>query len=470
MKNISAYFWGLGSRFAPQLLYMLTTMVLARFLTPDDFGTIGVLSIIFMVANTLIDSGLGGSLIKEKSLTDIDCSTISTFNICISATIYVIIFLISPLVESYYEIENLTLITRLVSLEFVISSLGLVPKSLLIRQLRFKDITFASVVVVFVASMAAIIAAILGAGVFSLVIYRLVYAISRVVFQYALTRYHLSFRFSVASFKRLISFGVFTTVASVIDTIYENLLTALTGKYMNVKEAGYMYQAKQLETAVAAALSNTIGSVSFPILAKIKEDIDSFKREADSIFRTIVVSTFPLMIIISVFAKPIVIVLYGHQWEDSAFYLSWLMIAGMIHVLENLNRVFIKSHADVAQLAGVTFIKRAIGIIIIFVSLRVSTKAIVFGYVISTFIAYLLNQSLYCRIISVSYISSLIGVLRILMPSFMLIAVLLIFNYFVSLLWLQILWGAIMMVIYYIFVAPHYGVNIYKIVERYIKR
>jgi O-antigen/teichoic acid export membrane protein len=470
MKNISAYIWGVGSRFAPQLLYMLTTMVLARFLTPDDFGTIGVLSIIFMVANTLIDSGLGGSLVKEKNITDLDCSTISTFNICISSTIYFIIFIFSPYIESYYEIENLTLITRLVSLEFVISSLGLVPKSLLIRQLRFKDITIASIGIVFIASVVAIIAAIYGAGVYSLVIYRLVYAVSRVVFQFSLTHYRLSFRFSRISFKKLISFGIFTTIASVIDTIYENLLTTLTGKYMNVKEAGYMYQAKQLETAVAAAISNTIGSVSFPILAKIKDDVDAFKREADSIFKTIVIGAFPLMVVISVFSKPIIIVLYGHQWEDSAFYLSWLMIAGMIHVLENLNRVFIKSHADVAKLAGITFIKRAIGILIILFSLKVSAKAIVFGYVISALIAYLMNQLLYCRIVSIGYFGSLVGVFKLLLPSILLMLLLLVFNRFVSSLWLQLLWGALMVGIYYVFFAPLYGINVYKIVKQYIKR
>lgn len=467
MKNLSAYVWGMGARFAPQLLYMITTMILARFLTPDDFGTIGVLSIIFMVANTLIDSGLGGSLIKEKEISSVDCSTISTFNIGISSSIYLIIFFCAPAIERYYEIDNLALITRLVSLEFVISSLGLVPKSLLIRQLRFKDMTFASMAIVIISSIAAIIAAAFGAGVYSLVTYRITYAISRVAFQYVLTHYHLSFRFSVSSFKRLISFGVFTTVTSVIDTIYENLLTTITGKYMNVKEAGYMYQAKQLETAIASALSTTIGSVSFPILAKLKEDIGAFKKEADSIFRTIVIGAFPLMVIVSVFSKPIVVLLYGHQWADSAFYLTWLIIAGMIHVLENLNRVFIKSHADVDKLAAITLVKRGIGVAIIFLSLKISASAIVYGYVISTAIAYLLNQMLYCKIIGEHFLSSLLKVVGILMPSVVLYLLLLAFNTYVSqTLWLQTVWSIAILAIYYLWIAPSYGVNIIAMTRR----
>ena len=101
MKSSKAYFWGILSRFAPQGVYLITTMILARYLTPDDFGMIGVLSVIFLVANILLDSGLGGSLIQEKEIKDIDCSTICIFNISIASIIYVILYLFSSRLESF---------------------------------------------------------------------------------------------------------------------------------------------------------------------------------------------------------------------------------------------------------------------------------------------------------------------------------------------------------------------------------
>ena len=466
MQHKSSYFWGVISRFAPQGLYMITTMVLARYLSPDDFGTIGVLSVIFMVANTLIDSGLGGSLIKEKEITSIDCSTISTFNIFISSLIYIIIFLSAPFIEEYYAVKDLALITRLVSLEFVIGSLGLVPRSLLVRELRFRDITIASILIVVIASTAAIIAALLKLGVFSLVIYRLTHSITRVVFQYYLTKFHFSLRFSYDSFRKLISFGLFTTICSVIDTVYENLLTIITGKYMNVKEAGYMYQSKQLETVLSSSVAATIASVSFPILTRYKEDINEFRKEARSIFQTVSIVVFPILVSIAFFSKPIIRLLYGSQWDKSAFYLSWLLIAGILHIMENLNRTFIKSHADVDKLTIITIIKRTIGIGIIFISLTISPEAIVFGYIVSTLFGFLCNQYLYCKIISDNFIKSPVRLFNLLLPIFVYSALLLFFKYGISGdLWLNLAVSIILLFIYYFLIAPKYGVSIISLIK-----
>ncbi|MFW5531972.1 MAG: oligosaccharide flippase family protein, partial [Segatella copri] len=159
MNNSKAYFWGILSRFAPQGIYLITTMILARFLTPDDFGMIGVLSVIFLVANILLDSGLGGSLIQEKEIKDIDCSTISIFNISIASIIYVILFLFSSRLESFFAIEGLAGIVKTISLVFPITAFGIVPSTILKRELKFKQIFISTLIGVILASMISIFAA-----------------------------------------------------------------------------------------------------------------------------------------------------------------------------------------------------------------------------------------------------------------------------------------------------------------------
>ena len=238
MQHKMAYVWGLVGKFVPSFIHLVANIILARFLTPDDFGTIGVVTIIFTVANVLIDSGLGGSLVKEKSITKLDCSTIAAFNSVIGLIIYVIIFFSASFWESYFEIDGLTSIIRILSLSFLIGPIGLVPKAIMNRELKFGAISIIAIISIVVASVVAVVMAIMGSGVWSLVAFQLVNTAVMVLISCVYCRYIISFQFSWESFKRLFSFGFFTTITSAIDTIYENLITTLTGKYLNVTHAG----------------------------------------------------------------------------------------------------------------------------------------------------------------------------------------------------------------------------------------
>ena len=174
MSNSNAYVWGLMSRFAPQGLYLITTMVLARFLAPSDFGTMGVLAVIFTVANILLDSGLGGSLIQKEDINDDDCSTISSFNIIVSAIIYCSLFISASRIETFFEISDLSGVVKTVSLVFPITAVGIVPLSILKRQLKFREIFISTLSGVVIASFFAIVIAIKGGGVYALVYYQII--------------------------------------------------------------------------------------------------------------------------------------------------------------------------------------------------------------------------------------------------------------------------------------------------------
>ena len=274
MKNKTAYIWGLIGRFAPQVIYLATTMILARFLTPDDFGQIGVLSVIFTVAYVLMDSGLGGSLIKEKDISDIDCSSIAFFNLCISVSIYALLFLLSDTLETYFEVEGLSNVIRVLGLVFPITAFGIVPRALLNRNLQFKKVSENLILAVILAATVSIIIAILGGGVYALVSYQLANNLIIVILNSIALKYHFSIKFSLSSLKRLLPFGITTSIITVVDTVYENILTTFTGKYMNIQEAGYLYQAKRLEESLTQSIATTIGSVSFPIMTRLKNSVN----------------------------------------------------------------------------------------------------------------------------------------------------------------------------------------------------
>lgn len=432
MQNKKAYLWGGVSKIAPAAIQLLTNMSLARFLTPGDFGTIGVLSVIFLVANVLVEAGLGGSLIKEKMISKQDCSTIATFNLGISIVLYVFLYLLAPYIEAYFAISGLTLIVRLLSLTFIIGAIGLVPRALLIRELHFGILCMITVGGVLLSSIVSILMAIYGCGVFSLVAFQLVNVLITSSMVIIVTRYSLSLHFNIDSFKRLFSFGFFTTIISIIDTVYENLLTVLTGKYLDISQAGYLSQAKKLEEGMTTSIALTITNVNFPIMTKLKDDLAKFRNEAISLMKIIIKLVFPLLFFIIIFSKQIIELLFGVEWIPAAFYLSALMWAGMILIIETLLKSYIKSLCAVKSLLNVTFLKRFFGVIIILSMLLVNSEWIVYGYILSSFIGMLFNAYLYSNLIGISIFSLFLTILKVAVPSFLSFILIVLAQYFVD--------------------------------------
>lgn len=399
MQNKKAYIWGGIGKVLPQAINIFVYMILARFLSPDDFGMVGVLAILLSIANTLTDSGLGGSLIKEDTISSKDCSTVFTFNMIVSLSLYLVIFFSAQYIENYFQIDNLKPIARILPLSFILSAPCIVPKSLLIRELKFKVLTFISIISYIISGTISIIACIFGWGVYSIVCFQLLHiAITTILINFA-SKYRIQIGFSKDSFRRLFSFGAFTTLCNIIDSIYSNIISILLGKYVGVTVTGYYEQAKKIEATTSEALVSTINTVSFPILTRLKQDFIAFSKEADTIFAYISILILPCLGIIAIYAKEIVWLLWGEQWLDATIYLVLLMVYGSTYICESLVRNNIKSLGFVKKLTEITITKRIIGICIISVFIIISDIAILYGLIASTILGFIINIWLYCRII-----------------------------------------------------------------------
>lgn len=451
MQNKKAYIWNLVGKFFPQGIFLLTTIVLARYLSPADFGMISVLTVFFTVANVVMEAGLGGALIMEKEITKIDCSTMFVFNLSTSVVFYIVLFFSADVVADFYHIPNLSTVMRILCLIFLINAWGMVPRTLLVKNLKFKQITFMTSLASLIACVLAISSALIGLKVYALVIYQLTSALVIVIGSYYYSKYRVSFRFSYQRFKHLFSFGIMTTLVSVIDTIYENLMNILFGKYINVRQAGYLDQAKKLENTVTQSLSMTISNVAFPILSRLSTEKDKFRKEADSIFMTVIVFLFPLLMALSVYSKEIIVFLYGAKWETSAMYFSLLIFAGIFQVMETLNRNFIKSLGEVKSLFCVTLVKRALGIGLIFVCLTVSVDLILYAYIVSSFLGYFFNMLVYSKKVSQTVAKQLLIMIKALLPS-VIIYIIISFTYNLDIsLFIRISLCVLFLFIYYIF-------------------
>lgn len=467
MQSSKFYLYGLGGKFIPQAVYILTNIILSRLLLPSDFGVIGVLTVFFMIAETLMDAGFGGSLINKKDIKKIDCSTVFVFNLTVSHVLYVFLYVGADYIEKYFLIDNLSTITRIVGLVFVINSWGLVVNTLLIKELRFKDTMNLSIISGIIASIVSIVFAVCKFGVYSLVAYQLTLAICRVIGAYMLHPICLSFKFSLKSFKDIAPFGIYTTIILVIDNIYENILTILYGKYLTLRETGYISQSKRIEESVSKTLVATINGVAFPILSSINEK-SVFIKEANDLYKSICLILFPLLILVSVFSDEIINILLGKEWVGAGLYLSLLIYAGVFMLMEALYRNFIKSLGEVKQLLIYTIYKRIVGFLLIFSALAINIDYVLYLYIVSAAVAFLLNLYLFCKLTDESFIPHISRSALYLLPCLVYLSCIVIVNKF----WIyKILFSGFFMLAYYALLLPKFfNLSIAGYVIRYLKQ
>lgn len=463
MNNKSQYLWSILGRFLPSFIFLIASFILARILTPDDFGLIGVLAIVFTVAGALTDAGLGGSLIKEKSITDIDCSTIFNFNIIVSVILYIILFFVAPYLEEYYDLENLSLIARLLSISFIINAFSLVPKALMMRKLQFKELFISGLLSTSLGSIISIICAYFGMGVYALVIYYLSsYAITSVLCLFW-GRFRYCLVFSNSSFKKLIPFGLFSSISTIVDTLYENLLSSIFGKVMSVAIAGYFYQAKKTEEAVTTALASSVGLVAFPILAELQDDKNRFISETRTIMHSISGTLIPLVLLASVYSQEIIVLLYGSQWGESTIFFRLLLLAGCFMIMENLNRSFIKSLGLGRVLLNVALIKRGIGIALLFMMAIVDKTHLVHTYILCSFLGYIINQMAVSKHVGTSIVQDILLLLKILIPCIVLFMMFWGLHIWINNIIIEMLLDVALLCLYYYAYLPAAGV--YLMVE-----
>lgn len=402
MKNKSAYIWTFTSKFLPQTIYLLTTMVLARFLTPTEFGQIGAIAIFLSIASSLYEAGLCGALINIKHVTEEDKSTVWIYNTVISSLIYIILFFSAPIIELYLHSPGLCIVLRWVSLIIIVNSITAVANSMLIKNLEFKFILIVSIISAIVSGLLAIIMGINDFGVYSLVVYQITNACIRgllISYKYGIVK---GFVFDFSSFKKLFSFGAYTSLSNVVDNIYENGLGFLFGKVFNIRTVGFLTQAKKLSDSSTLAVAQTVGTAVFPIISKLDNSNDITKETA-TIEKYAIIGVIPAILFISLFAKEVICLLYGKSWVPSAYYLSLLLIAGVFVVMENINRNFLKGVGEVKNLFIYTILKRLGACICILIALAIDKSLIIYSYILGAFIGYITNSYIFTRRIGISF-------------------------------------------------------------------
>lgn len=394
-KAAAGMVWTAFQKYSKMIISFISGIILARLLTPHDYGCIGMLSIFMVLAETFIDGGFGSALIQKKQPTQVDYSTIFWWNIAVSVVMYAVLFFSAPAISRFYNIPLLSDVLRVQALVLFIYALNIIQRNQLRKKLNFKLLSIVSVTTSIIALTVTIFMAYKGFGVWALVAQNLIVsAIPSLVFWFYV-KWRPIWTFSWTSFKELFSFGFYMFLTHLVNRFSQQLQGLLIGKFYSASTMGYYSKAHGTERLASTSISQVMTQVTYPLYASVQDDKKAMQNMIKRLTMTISYITFPLMFILVLCAKPIFVLLYSERWLQSVPYFQVLCMAGLAYCLQSVNLQTISAIGKSKTMFWWTLIKRSIGTGGIVCGLVLfGMKGLLAAVVIFTWFAYAVNIGL----------------------------------------------------------------------------
>ena len=389
-KTVYGLIWNFLERFFNTIVLFVVGVILARILEPSEFGLIGMLAIFISLSQVLINSGLNTAIIRKKSAREIDYATVFVFNIVSSLGFFLLLVALSKPISIFYDEPILKNILILLAFGLVIESFGAIQLAKLQKEMDFKLQTIISLIATTISGTVAIIMALQGYGVWSLVALHLSRILTTTILIWVLVKWKPSLGFDKKSFFEMYSFGSKLLFSGIIDTIYIKGFALLIGKFYSTAQVGFYNQSDRLQSLVSTNISGLITKVSFPLLSQIKDSV-VLKNAYKEIIRNIMFISFVLLLGLGATAESLVLALLGEKWHESVIYLQMLVLSGMLLPFQALNTDILKVYGRSDLFLKVVLIKKAIAIPVMLITAFISINAMIIGIVLMSILSYIIN-------------------------------------------------------------------------------
>ena len=391
-KTVRGMTWSFVDNIANSGITFFVGLILARLLTPMEYGIMAMITIFIAISTSIIDSGFSNALIRKSEINRIDYNTVFYFNLGISVLLYIILYVASPVISSFFNEPVLIKITRIISWILIINALGIIPRTILVVNIDFKTQTKVSLISSIISGVVGVGMAFYGLGVWSLVGQQLSRQLLNTFFLWIYCRWRPVWEFSTESFREMFGFGSKLLVSGLIDTVYKNIYYVIIGHFYSSAQLGQYTRADQFKNIFSSNLTNVIQRVSYPVLSSIQNDPKRLKDAYRRIIKTTMLITFTCMIGLVAIAKPLIIVLIGEKWLQAVYFLQIVCFAGMLYPLHaiNLNILQVKGRSDL--FLNLEIIKKIIAVGPIVVGVFCGIEYMLWGSVLTSFISFFLNS------------------------------------------------------------------------------
>lgn len=389
--------WNIIEKIAVQGIGFILNIILARLLTPHDYGTVGMLTIFLTFSNVFIDSGFSRALIQKQNRNENDYSTVLIFNIIISIIIYIILFFASPAIAQFYKTPELLQLQRVFFLVIILNSLTVVQNAQLQINVDFKHIAIINSFSVIISGIIAIIAAYNGLGPFALVFQTLSKALISAIMFWILGKWVPKTGFSKKSFKNLFGFGSKLLVSGLLSTTITNVYNLVIGKVYNPASLGYYTRAQQFPEITSGTIASVLNKTTFPLMSSLQNNKDELANILKKLIKMTSMIVFPAMIGLVCLSEPIILVLLGEKWLPASNLLFWISLSYIFTPLSILNVNVLNAIGRSDLFLKIDLIKIPFIILTMIITFPISLKAIVIGKVITAFLWFYINGFLIGR-------------------------------------------------------------------------
>ncbi|MDK0876610.1 lipopolysaccharide biosynthesis protein [Clostridium perfringens] len=410
---INSLVWKLLERSGVQGVQFILQIILARLLTPTDYGIIAIIAIFITIANVFVQSGFNTALIQNKNTNEKDFSSVFYLSSGVALILYIILFFSAPFIAEFYGIIQLKQVIRILSFTLFLGAYNSIQNAIIAKTMQFKKLFFSSLIAVIISGIIGVLMAYLGFGVWALVFQQLINQLIIIIILSFILKWYPKLFFSFERIKMLFQYGWKLLVSSLIDTIYMNIRSLIIGKMYNPAFLGFYNRGDQFPQIIVSNVNGSIQSVMLPALSSEQDNVHKVKS---MVRRAIVTSSFivfPMMIGLAVVSEPLVKILLTDKWLPCVPFLQIFCISYALWPIHTANLQAINALGRSDIYLKLEVIKKVLGTIILLISMFYGVYAIAIGTLISGLISTFINAFPNLKLLNYSYIEQA----RDIMPS-----------------------------------------------------
>lgn len=398
----SGFFWKFNEQIAAQLVSFVVSIVLARILSPEDYGMVSLVNVFIVIANVFVTSGFSAALIQKKNATEIDFSTIFHISFIFSLVIYGIIYLCAPLIGDFYKNVKLIPVVRVFALQLPLSSFNSIQQAYVSRHMAFRKIFVSTTVATVLSGIIGILLAYEGWGVWALVAQTIMSTVFQTIVLFFEIPWKPKLEFSMVSARELIGYGWKIFGASFLGTFFNELRSLIIGRFYSAADLAYYNRGARMPDLLANNIDNTVTSVLFPVLSNHSDDYKKLKSMTRRSIKTTTYIIMPLMLGLAVVAEPLTRILLTDKWLPSVPFMQCLCISGAFGSISNANMQVIKASGRSDILLKLELVKKPLYLIFLLASIKINVFAVAASMAIYNVVGMLINTIPNKRLINYS--------------------------------------------------------------------
>ncbi len=402
-KAINGFFWQLAQRMSSQVVSFVVSIVLARLLTPDEFGLVAMTSIFLSIASVFATSGLGTSLVQKKNVDVLDCDTVFYAGFVLSTIVYTILYFAAPYIAELYHQPLLVQIVRVQGIGLFLSCIGSVQNAIITRRLDFKQFFKVSLVSSAISGIIGLSMAFAGFGVWSLIIQSLSGTLTNVIVLNRIVKWFPGLHFSFSRLKQLYAFGLNLTATTLLGTFFNELRGFLIGLRYSPADLAYVNRGTSIPSLIDKNIRGTISGILFPAMSRLQDDKDAVKA---FMRRSMMTTTFliaPAMVLLSAMSENLILLIYSSKWAMAVPFMQVVCFQYLFGILGEANLQAMNALGRSDMTLKLELIKKPVYLLIIIYTTTISPLAMVIGNTLYGLIGGAINAVPNKRLIKYSY-------------------------------------------------------------------